>query len=155
MVKIFSHQDIFVLLREYIEQCEKEIEKKDQWYLDLSQILGQIYSAMAQFQDYNVQSCVVSQNDQYDQAKTYLDQKLSDDVHYCEILNPIRDPKSGLVTMSLVDDLADMYQDFQRALSLYSDSPEQALAQLICDYHTHWGSHLVNVLKVLYCLLAR
>lgn len=156
MVQKFTAEDVFELLQEYVDQCEKEMSNKEQWYLALAQNLGQIYAAMSQFQDLELQAAVLPVDAHtYDQARHFLAKKLNQDVHYCEVMNPIRDQKDGLVNMSLSDDLADIYNDFQRALILAKKSPEQGMAQLVSDYRIHRGAHLVNVLKVLYCLVAR
>lgn len=61
------------------------------------------------------------------------------------------------MTGSLADDLTDIYYELKHALSLLESSldPAIALKGLKQGYRMHWGQHLVDAERHLYCLQAR
>ena len=61
------------------------------------------------------------------------------------------------MTGSLADDLTDIYCELKHALNLLESSPDPAIALkgLRQGYRVHWGQHLVDAERHLFCLQAR
>ena len=74
---------------------------------------------------------------------------------YWDVLDPTSLAQTPEVTAgSLTDDLGDIYIDLKRGLQLWDSGNERdALWEWRFRFHSHWGMHAVNALRVVHARL--
>lgn len=75
--------------------------------------------------------------------------------YYSELFNPTIVPAEEPVTGDLADDIADIYEDIKRGLSLLdAGHMEQAVWEWVFQMQTHWGEHATSAIRVLHWFLS-
>ena len=91
---------------------------------------------------------------QWNEFYELLKEKFGDWTLYLQVFDPTKDKEA--IFGSLADDLADIYRDLKKVLTLREDdhSPVQnALWQWRFDYYVHRGHHAINALNAIHSRL--
>ena len=75
--------------------------------------------------------------------------------YYSELFNPTIVPAEEPVTGDLADDIADIYEDIERGLSLLDAGyTEHAVWEWVFQMQAHWGEHATSAIRVLHWFLS-
>ena len=149
--------DMLASAQEYCGLIEEMDESSSEWLNNLVELLPRLHAQMSVLASGSVDLGVA--NDPDLDARFELFSRLHDllgerDSYWLEFDGVLGGQS---MTGSLADDLTDIYCELKHALNLLESSTDSALALkgLKQGYRVHWGQHLVDAERHLYCLQAR
>lgn len=101
----------------------------------------------------NLTHCSIKTDDDLEAGSVslvFLD-RVPDDVMFQVVFDPL--DSESVCTLSLKDALGDIYESLKFGLEVLDNEPEtkmKVLWQWKLDYETHWGRHLIDVIRFLF-----
>lgn len=93
---------------------------------------------------------------EYEKIRTGILRILGQFDNYQEVFDPIRKDTEEPVSLSISEDLADVYQDVKDFLSLYHVGNDELMMEAVWEcrqsFRDYWGQKIVNVLRALHQL---
>ena len=143
----------------YVESCENQSKENIlntlQKFLPLLYIKASLIPAVEPFSEDGNENFVTETH--WNKINNIFNQKFGEDDTYRDVYDNMMNELNEMTTLSLAEDITDIYQDTKNFISQYNFGNEEimndALWECKNNFEIYWGNRLLSALKTIHMVL--